>query len=316
MAKIIGFFLMIGLLVSACQPGSTAKIEVATATVPPNMPYLVVLGIAQDAGYPQAACLKDCCRDLWVHPAGRKMVSCLGLIDPGSKKAWLFDATPDFKDQLYLLQEQAPLAGIFLTHAHIGHYTGLMQLGREVMGANGVPVFAMPRMATYLAKNGPWSQLLSLNNIIIQPLYADTLVQLTKQISVKPFLVPHRDEFSETVGFQINGPEKSALFVPDIDKWEKWDRDINQLIQETDYALLDGSFYQNGEIPGRDMAQIPHPFVSESMERFNSLADQDKAKIHFIHFNHTNPLLWNEETIKHLEGAHYKIAKEGMFLGL
>eukprot|EP00957_Ditylum_brightwellii_P156501 11911053-Ditylum_brightwellii.AAC.1 len=60
--------------------------------------------------------------------------------------------------------------GIFLTHAHIGHYTGLMYLGREALGAVDVPVYAMPRMRSFLKNNGPWSQLVSLGNINIQNL--------------------------------------------------------------------------------------------------------------------------------------------------
>jgi len=30
----------------------------------------------------------------------------------------------------------------------MGHYTGLMHFGREVMGTNNLPVYAMPKMKT------------------------------------------------------------------------------------------------------------------------------------------------------------------------
>ena len=171
------------------------------------------------------------------------MVSCLGLVDPASGRSWLFDATPDFKDQLHILEAYAPLSGIFLTHAHIGHYTGLMHLGREVMGASEVPVYAMPLKRKYLENNGPWSQLVELKNIKLIDLEADLPVQLTDKISVTPLKVPHRDEFSETVGYQIEGPEKNALFIPDIDKWDLWDKNIIEMVESVDYAFLDGSFY-------------------------------------------------------------------------
>lgn len=310
------FFAILLMLAFGCEIQPTATEDSVLATPTPQEPYLVVLGIAQDAGYPQAGCTKECCKQPWQDKAQRKMVSCLGLVDPNTQQAWLFDATPDFKDQLQQLETAAPLAGIFLTHAHIGHYTGLIHLGREVMGADGVPVFAMPKMADYLTNNGPWGQLVQLNNISLQPMFADSLIRLTDQLSVRPLQVPHRDEYSETVGFEIHGPKKSALFIPDIDKWEKWPRDINSLISAHDYAFLDGSFYENGEIPGRDMSQIPHPFVAESMQHFSSLSQADKEKIHFIHFNHTNPLLWKEDTKRTVEAAHYKIAEEKMIVGL
>ena len=258
----------------------------------PNTPYLVVLGTAQDAGYPQANCKKKCCEAAWNGQQQKRKVSCIGLVDPIFNQCWIFDATPDFKEQLHDIQQHASgLAGIFLTHAHIGHYTGLMHLGREAMGAKSVPVYTMLRMKEFLTNNGPWSQLVSLNNIALQQITPDSIIQLTSSIQVIPFSVPHRDEFSETVGYQINFNNKSAIFIPDIDKWEKWNRNISDLIKAVDVAFLDGTFYENGELPGRDMSEIPHPFVEESMALFATLSEKDKAKVHFIHFNHTNPLL-------------------------
>ena len=291
-------------------------------TVVGEQPYVVVLGIAQDAGYPQAGCHKDCCREAWKLPSKRRSVSCIAIVDPKEEKAWMVDATPDFKDQAWRLENLLPgkplnLAGIFLTHAHIGHYTGLVHLGREVMGTNGVPVYAMPRMKIFLENNGPWSQLVSLQNISLRNLAADSTVILNGRIKVTPMPVPHRDEFSETVGFKIEGPEKSLLFIPDIDKWHLWEKDIVEEVQQTDHALLDGSFYQNGEIPGRDMSEIPHPFVVESMETFEGLSVTEKAKIHFIHFNHTNPvLLENSEARKSVLGNGFAICEEGEVFGL
>ncbi len=279
-------------------------------------PFFVVLGIAQDAGYPQAGCEKACCRLAWEQPARRRLVSCIAVIDPAAGEAWMLDATPDFSEQLHRLEHILPerktrLAGIFLTHAHIGHYTGLMHLGREVMGTKSVPVYAMPRMGAFLKNNGPWSQLVSLKNIEICNLSADSAIILTERLRIKPVPVPHRDEFSETVGFKIEGPEKSLIFIPDIDKWERWEQDIRTVIRGVDYALLDGTFFQNGEIPGRDMSEIPHPFIVESMAQFGELPPEEKAKVHFIHFNHTNPvLLENSEARKSVEAGGFKIAEE------
>lgn len=278
----------------------------------PNGPFLTVLGVAQDAGFPQAACIKACCAQAWNDQSARRMVSCLGLVDPEMNKSWLFDATPDFKDQLQILEKQAPLAGIFLTHAHIGHYTGLMHLGREVMGAKEVPVYAMPLMTEYLSNNGPWSQLVELKNIVFQDLENEKISPLNSRLQITPIRVPHRDEFSETVGFHIQGPKKSAIFIPDIDKWELWDKDIINIIETVDYAFLDGTFFQNGEIPGRDMSEIPHPFIEESINLFKQLSVEDRNKVYFIHFNHTNPVLQaDSEAKREIERGGFHIATEG-----
>ena len=262
-----------------------------------NTPSLLILGTIQDAGSPHAGCTKDCCKALFKHPDPTRMVVSLGLIDPENRMNWLFEATPDLPRQMKLLKEHSPFRseetpnGIFLTHAHIGHYSGLMYLGRESMNAKATPVYAMPRMREFLEANGPWSQLLSLKNIALQTLQDEESVQLSSQLSVTPLKVPHRDEFSETVGFRIQGPNKSALFIPDIDKWERWSTDIVTEIKKVDYAFLDATFYDNAELNYRNMAEIPHPFVVESIERFKALPREEKKKIYFIHLNHTNPLL-------------------------
>lgn len=296
----------------ACT-NETATDPLPAAVERPDGPYLKVLGIAQDGGFPHAACEKDCCRKVWDETSNRKMVSCIALIDPASGQSWMLDATPDFKDQQHRLKAETgkDLSGIFLTHAHIGHYTGLMQLGREVIGTDQMPVYAMPRMHHYLENNGPWSQLVSLNNIQLQPLKADSTLQLTDQIRITPFRVPHRDEYSETVGYRIDGPDRSAIFIPDIDKWERWHRSIDSLVQTVDYALLDGTFYQNGEIAGRDMSEIPHPFISESIARFQT-AKVAPERVIFIHFNHTNPVMQPDSPQRQeVLDAGFGVAEEG-----
>jgi len=284
---------------------------------------LVVLGVAQDAGYPQAGCQKECCKPAWENPALRRYTSSLGIIDREKGKTWLFDATPDIKYQLYDLNKVARLSpdhlpnGIFLTHGHVGHYTGIMHLGREVIGSKGVPVYAMPRMRTYLETNGPWSQLVSLKNIKIIPLSEGFTFDIDQAFQVVPLKVPHRDEYTETVGYKILGPQKTVLFIPDIDKWQKWEVNIIELIKTVDLAFLDATFFRNGEVQGRDMSEIPHPFVEESMHLFESLPASEKDKIYFIHFNHTNPL--NQEQSKEYQEVNHKgfhVAKQGDVIGI
>jgi len=296
---------------------STQDVEQSNSDI-----YVVVLGIAQDAGSPQIGCQKKCCKDLWDNLANRQKVVSLGLVDKKNNKVWIFDATPDFKDQLRDLLLHLPngkianLQGIFLTHAHIGHYTGLMDLGRESMGADKVPVFAMPRMKSFLKENGPWSQLVSLGNIQISDLSVDSTIMLTEDLTLTPFLVPHRDEYSETVGFKVSNKSKSFLFIPDIDKWQKWDKDIRQEVKNVDYAFLDGAFYTQDEIPNRDMSEIPHPFVPETIELFNDDGPQTKGKVIFIHLNHTNTLLKDQAEYKKVLSEGFKVAREGQTFAL
>ncbi len=294
----------------------------ATAFSEPREPYLYVLGITQDAGYPQAGCFRPHCMPGWKDKARRLTASSIALINPDAGTRHIFDATPHLPDQLYRLEQEAPsdrydLASFFLTHAHIGHYTGLMHLGREVMGAKSIAVFAMPRMKTFLEDNGPWSQLVALGNIALKPLAHDGAVRLSGGVTVTPFLVPHRDEFSETVGYRIDGPQHSAIFIPDIDKWHVWDEDIVALVRDVDYALLDATFYADGEIPGRAMSEIPHPFVVESMELFEPLTDEERSRIIFIHINHTNPILDRDsDEYREVIERGYRVAHEGMRLPL
>jgi len=283
----------------------------------PTTPYVMVLGVAQDAGYPQMNCKKECCAAAWKNPELQKTTSCLAIVDPTTNEQWIIDATPNIKEQLQILKQKTgteKIDGVLLTHAHMGHYTGLMHFGKEVMGTDNLPVFAMPKMKNFLEENGPWSQLVKLENINIKALKSDSTFSLNERIKIKPFLVPHRDEFSETVGYEISINNKSLIFIPDIDKWEKWETNITELIKKVDYAFLDATFYKNGELK-RNMSEIPHPFVEESMELFSALSDTDKQKVHFIHLNHTNPLLIESNTAQEeVFEKGFNLAKESQII--
>lgn len=318
LAVFISFFLFI---VESCRSKDTSSVKQGDKSLPDK--FLVVLGTAQDAGYPQIGCTKECCAAYWDGKEEKKYITCLALVDRKTNQYWMFEATPDithqFKEvQSYLLtKDDYSPDGIFITHAHIGHYSGLMQLGREAMGTKAVPVWVMPRLDSFLRNNGPWSQLVSLNNIQLQNLKADSTISLSASLKVTPVKVQHRDEFSETVGFVIESDKKRILFIPDIDKWEKWEKDIVTEVGKVDIALLDGTFYKNGELPGRDMSEVPHPFVEESLQRFSGLSSAEKLKIVFIHFNHTNPLLKNESAEKKkVKAGGFGVAEQGMVIEL
>ncbi len=299
-----------------------AKKNVAGAAVNNNT-AIIILGNVQDAGSPHIGCRKDCCKKLFTHPDPTRKVVCLGLVDHLANKKYLFEATPDIAAQAKLLKSYLPANsnempdGIFVTHAHIGHYAGLMYLGKEAVDAQKTPVYVMPRMDSFLRYNGPWQQLVSRGNIALHKLENKQELKLSKQLSVTPFTVPHRDEYSETVGYIISGTDKKALFIPDIDKWEKWDEDIIKEIARVDYAFIDATFFSGAEINNRDIAQIPHPFITESMKKFENLPAAEKAKVYFIHFNHTNPVLnINSKETKEILQKGFKIARFKSFFQL
>ncbi|MGI4760972.1 MAG: MBL fold metallo-hydrolase [Janthinobacterium lividum] len=281
---------------------------------------LIVLGVAQDAGYPQIGATQEFAAVEMGQRVRQKVVS-LGVVDEPAGQKFLFEATPDLPAQLFALNEFWPTpgtlpTGIFLTHGHIGHYTGLMYLGREASGAGAVPVYALPRMASFLTTNAPWSQLVALRNIQLNPLATGQPVVLSAKLKVTPFLVPHRDEFTETAGFEIWGAHKKAVFIPDIDKWSKWPQSLPDVVQHADYVLLDATFYRDGEL-ARPMAEVPHPFVEETIKLLQSLPAAQRAKVYFIHFNHTNPLL-NPASPERREVLRlgFRVAEEGLVLDL
>jgi len=298
-----GLFFILIIFLSACQKTNTIKRN------KPNDVILKVLGTIQDGGIPHMGCNKVCCLKYFKNNTFRVGVSSLGISNLKNETNYLIDATPNINHQLKALigtsNPSEKLNGIFLTHAHMGHYSGLLNFGREAMNSKNIPLYLMPRFYNFIQDNGPWNQLVKLENVMLKRIYDREKITLESNLSITPIQVPHRDEYSETVGFLIEGNKKSALYIPDIDKWEKWNNSIIELIKNVDYAFLDGTFYDEKEVNNRDISEIPHPFIIESLKLFNPLDESEKNKIYFIHLNHTNPLL-------NLDSSEYnRVIREG-----
>jgi pyrroloquinoline quinone biosynthesis protein B len=250
----------------------------------------ILLGTAQDGGVPQAGCGCANCSRAWTDASLRQLAACLALVDRAGGRSWLIDATPDFREQLHALCQLAPacpLAGILLTHAHVGHYAGLIHLGREVMGARGMPVYATPLLAGLLRDNVPWSQLVALGNVKLCSLTPGSEIHLAPHLHLTPLLVPHRDEYANTVAFVVRGPERRLFYCPDVDAWDEWAHDLRHIVADVDVALLDGTFFNAAELPGRATSEVPHPLVTDTAARLAGVT----CDVRMIHLNHTNPLL-------------------------
>lgn len=278
--------------------------------------YITILGTAQDGGFPHIGCQKQCCNDFYKGILPKQQVVSLGLVDKESQQKFLFEATPDISTQLADLEKNhlktnTIIDGVFMTHAHMGHYAGLLYFGKEALGKKDIPVYAMPKMKEFLSNNGPWSQLVTTQNIVFLDLQKDSIVPLSNALKVTPFLVPHRDEFSETVGYKIEGNTNSALFIPDINKWSLWEKNIVEEVKKVDYAFIDATFFKEGEI-NRPMSEVPHPFIEETVALFENESLATKNKVIFIHFNHTNPALQsNSRERNDLELLGFRFATEG-----
>ena len=282
--------------------------------------YIYILGNTQDAGLPHIGCQHPFCEDNF-NVYEEHYTTSIAVVNSDLKKYILFEATPDITFQLnnlkrnifdeFLLPES-----IYITHAHIGHYTGLMYFGREALGAKDLMVRVLPRMSNFLQNNGPWSQLVDINNIKIKEINFGLRTKELANIEITPVQVPHRDEYSETAGYIIKGKNKKALFIPDIDKWEKWDRDLSQIAKEFDFLLIDATFYDSKEI-NRDISEIPHPLVTETMNLLSGLNKENRSKVYFIHMNHTNMMLDpNSDLSKLVTSKGFNIARLGQKLYL
>lgn len=287
-------------------------------------PYALVLGIAQDSGMPQVGCYAERCERARRRAKPRYAAS-LALIDPDRDRYYLVDATPDITRQLDLIEEpgfrrraeqRRPFDGIFLTHAHIGHYTGLAVLGREGLAIAPTPTYCTEQMADFLTTNGPWSLMVSEGRLDLRPVTPSEWTQIDDQLEARALLVPHRPEYADTVGWIFRGPTQTLLYLPDIDSWERWELDIEDVVASVDVALLDATFFSGDEVPGRSVEDIPHPLVPHSMDRLQASVDAG-SRVVFTHLNNTNPALFEDSVeAEEVRRRGFEIATEGQRIPL
>jgi pyrroloquinoline quinone biosynthesis protein B len=265
-----------------------------------------VLGTAQDGGYPQPNCdCKNCTnainnKDLVRNPAS------IGILDIENKSSYLIDPTFRLFEQLNMLNKTAAennfpkdhIKGIFITHAHMGHYPGLLFFGKEVIDSNNLAVYTSKTLEKFLNENQPWKLLIDNKNIDIKSFEFENEINLSGNLKIIPIEIPHRQELSDTAGFIIEGKQKSGFYLPDIDSWKTFYDKFNEISIKADLLFIDGTFYSNEElmeIRGRNIKDVPHPPIKETINLLkNGVLKQNNSKIYFTHFNHTNKILDND----------------------
>ena len=280
------------------------------------MPEVVVLGVAQDGGVPHAGCLCLNCRAARSDPGRHHLPVSLGLVS-GDRFA-MVDATSGFEAQHAMLWNHSSAAceweaerfpapeSIVLTHAHTGHYTGLWQLDRSVLAASGTRVLGPPRTMQLLLDNEPWQAMQREGFIAMEQVGFNRPFELMPKIRMELLEVPHRSEWgTDTAALTLAGPQRKMLYLPDIDFWDAWDRDVLATVREYDIALLDGCFWVAPPRKG-----VPHPPVTETMDRLQEIAGD--VEIVFTHFNHSNPVLTQGSPERStVEERGFRIAREG-----
>ncbi|MHA1762007.1 MAG: MBL fold metallo-hydrolase [Candidatus Heimdallarchaeota archaeon] len=276
---------------------------------------LLVLGSGQDAGVPQINCECDNCSAAQKDTKERRLGPSIAILDEEEEYCYIFDASPDLNRQIDIIkgfissvktQKNIPISGIFLTHAHFGHCSGLWSLGKECCDAREVMVFCSNKMNLFLKTNHPFKHLLERSNISLSILETEQDYPF-ENFSISTFNVPHRNEYADTIGYIIEYTKK-ILYLPDLDIWTD---ELISLVNSVDLALIDGSFYSHDELPR--LSEVPHPPIKKTMELFK----ETNTEIYFTHFNHTNPVLQkNGKERENVLKKGFKLTYDGLVLNI
>ena len=271
-----------------------------------------ILGSGQDAGIPHTGCYCDVCSKARKDTKYRRLGPSIVIIDKKEGFCYFIDASPDFKYQLDMVRGEVgnirrkgriPISGILLTHAHLGHCSGLWHLGLEAVDEKNLLVFCTPKMGQFLQNNYPFNLLVQRKNIKIKDIQPNEEFEL-EGFGCIPFQVPHRNEVADTVGYIIKS-KKRTIYLPDIDYWT--DKVMNE-IRMADRAIIDGPFHAKDEISRFN--DVPHPPIKETIK----LLEDVNTEIYFTHINHTNAINRDGRERENIEGKGFKIAHDGMVI--
>ena len=280
------------------------------------------MGTGQDAGIPQMGCsCKNCEAARW-DPSRRRAGASLALVDTAGEKFYLVDASLHMSGQVdrllhtHVIAGLGALQGIFITHAHMGHIIGLSLLGKEAADVKRVTVFAALEVCEFLGFNPIFRRMVQRGNLRLGEILEGEALELFEGATITPFVVPHRKDAILTYGYLItekgegDGKGRTIIYIPDMDLITK---EIKALVKDSDIALLDGTFFDMNELPGRDMSEISHPLIEETIR---TLGEMD-TRIIFTHINHSNPVSDpSSKEYEHVTEAGHEIASEGLVLSL
>lgn len=279
----------------------------------------MVLGSAQDGGLPQFGSRNPLDEAARAGTIPRRWSSCVAVIgDDG--RVLLLDVGPDLKAHENVLATSAgvrrrsgpsPIDGVVITHAHVGHYAGLIHFGREAHAAERMPCWVTVEMARFLEDEAPWRLAVEQGHLDLRAHEPPASFLPWADLEVSMIPVPHRNEASDTVAISVNG---SALYLPDIDSWDAWPG-AEEVIAAHSTAFLDGTFWSPAELLNRDIKDIKHPLVSDTLERFGHLASTRRLVL--THVNHTNPVC-DPASAEHAAvlAAGFEVAIEGLTISL
>ncbi len=281
--------------------------------MPPVVPFAVVLGTVQDGGFPHVGCACPACERATREPSLRRSVASLGLVT--RKGIAVIDATPDFASQTRRLAELAgrsvadPPRALLLTHLHAGHVLGLALMGREAWANTGTPVWATEKCLAFLQRNEPFAALFRDGHLSGRALPLGWDASLDDLV-IQPIPVHHRSENGDTVGYRVEGPERSIFYAPDLDSVTP---DVIGQIRAADIAILDGTFFRRGELSRTDASAVPHPAIADTM----SAVSRIDTKVLFTHLNHTNPGLDpDSRESRAIRAVGMRVAREGEVIEL
>jgi len=269
-----------------------------------------VVGSAQDGGVPQVGCHCTRCNYARANPEHARYPASLAIVSP-SGKLLVVDVTPSLPQQLDLLRDLFPRRqkllpdAVLLTHAHVGHYAGLIFFGREIASTKGLPVYCTPRMRHFLESNKPYRYIVERGEIQIKDLKCGETLIYDRALHIIPVEVPHRNEDAETLAFIVKS-KRSLFYAPDFDRYTET---IDRCVRDSDISILDGCFWSREELLNRVYDEILHPTIMESRERLRGYEN----RVIFTHLNHTNPVLDRDSLLRaELEKQGFRIAKEGL----
>ena len=264
------------------------------------MVEVTVLGISQDGGHPQPGCLRSCCANITEphYPVSLGIRSSEGT-------NLLIEATRHLGDQ-FTIWGQTKVDHLLLTHAHLGHVDGLGLFGREAIAARGIELHVSDDMYHLIDRTPQWNLMIQQGVFNLQTFTAGDVVFSQGELSIEAVRIPHRAELSDMHAFIIRGKSKSLLFLTDHDTWKETlavhnCSTIRELLGKlnVDIAFIDGTFWSEDELAGRNQETVPHPPVLQTLKMLGEKKQGD-PEIIFTHLNHTNPL-YNRDSEQYAE---------------